>query len=74
MRATERRSVHNLELLTVGCLLFPGELNSSRLQLSASPWLQRAELLCLVSVGSVAVPARAWSETIGLRAEGNKTG
>lgn len=51
-RATERRSVHNLKLLTVGCLLFPGDLDSCRLQHSASARVQLVQFVVrLVSVG-----------------------
>lgn len=51
-RATERRSVHNLKLLTVGCLLFPGDLDSCCLQHFASARVQLVEFVVrLVSVG-----------------------
>lgn len=51
-RATERRSVHNLKLLTVGCLLFPGDLDSCSPQPFASPWVQLVErVVALISAG-----------------------
>lgn len=42
--------MHNLKLLTVECLLFPGELDGGSLQPRASPWVQSVELGALPGV------------------------